>query len=56
MHVFHIDSFFIVNDAAVLDFTPGDTGYGQPEFTDDPTVVGLYIGLFNMLKNSSIPV
>ena len=56
MQEFHNDSFVIVNEAAVLDVTPVATDDGQPEFTDDPTVVSLYIGLFNMLKNSSIPV
>ena len=33
--------------------TPVASDDGEPEFTDDPTVVSLYIGLFNMLKNRS---
>lgn len=56
MQEFYDDSFVIVNEAAVLDVTPVATDDGDPEFTDDPTVVSLYIGLFNMLKNRSNPV
>ena len=56
MQEFYDDSFVIVNEAAVLDVTPVATDDGAPEFTDDPTVVSLYIGLFNMLKHRSNPV
>ncbi len=47
------DSFVVVNEAAVLDVTPVESDGGEPEYTDDPTVVNLYIGLFNMLKSQS---
>ena len=53
---FHDDSFVIVNEAIVLDMTPVASDDGDPEFSDDPTIVSLYIGLFNMLKNRSNPV
>lgn len=56
MQEFYDDSFVIVNEAAVLDVTPVAADDGAPEFTDDPTVVSLYIGLFNMLKHRSNPV
>ena len=48
------DSFLVVNDAAVLDVTPASSDDGAPEFSDDPIVVSLYVGLFNML-NSQFP-
>ena len=47
------DSFVVVNEAAVLDVTPVDADDGDPEYNDDPTVVNLYIGLFNMFKSQS---
>lgn len=56
MQEFHDDSFVIVNEAIVLDMTPVASDDGDPEFSDDPTIVSLYIGLFNMLKNRSNPV
>ena len=56
MEEFYDDSFLIVNGACLLDVTPAAADNGAPEFNDDLTVVGLYIGLFNMLKNRSIPV
>ena len=39
-----------------LDVTPVAADNGAPEFNDDLTVASLYIGLFNMLKNRSVPV
>ena len=56
MEEFYDDSFLIVNGACLLDVTPAAADNGAPEFNDDLTVVGLYIGLFNMLKNRSVPV
>ena len=56
MKEFYDDSFLIVNGACLLDVTPAAADNGAPEFNDDLTVVGLYIGLFNMLKNRSVPV
>ena len=50
------DSFLIVNETCLLDVTPVAADNGAPEFNGDPTVVSLYIGLFNMLKNRSVPV
>ncbi len=50
------DSFLIVNGVALLDVTPVAADNGAPEFNDDLTVASLYIGLFNMLKNRSVPV
>ena len=49
------DSFLIVNGVSLLDVTPVAADNGAPEFHDDPTVVSLYIGFFNMLKNRSVP-
>ena len=40
----------------LLDVTPVAADNGAPEFNDDLTVASLYIGLFNMLKNRSVPV
>ena len=48
------DSFLIVNGASLLDVTPVAADNGAPEFHNDPTVVSLYLGLFNMLKNRSV--
>ena len=56
MKEFYDDSFLIVNEACLLDVTPVATDNGAPEFNDDLTIVSLYIGLFNMLQNRSIPV
>lgn len=55
MQEFYADSFVIVNGVSVLDVTPVATDDGKPEFNDDPTVVDLYVGLFNMLKHRSTP-
>ena len=55
MQEFYTDSFVIVNGVSVLDVTPVATDDGEPEFNDDPTVVELYLGLFNMLKHRSTP-
>ncbi len=54
MQEFYTDSFAIINEAAVLDVTPVSTDDGVPEFNEDSTVVSLYIGLFNMLKNRAV--
>ncbi len=54
MNEIYIDSFIIVNNEAVLDMTPVSADDGKPEFNDDPTVVSLYMGLFNMLKNNTV--
>lgn len=54
MQEFYTDSFAIINEAAVLDVTPVSTDDGVPEFNEDATVVSLYIGLFNMLKNRAV--
>ena len=48
------DSFLIVNGSAVLDLTPMYPDHGKPEFSDDPTVVGLYMGLFDLLNGRSV--
>ncbi len=56
MAEFYVDSFIIVNEKAVLDVTPVATDDGDPEYNEDPTVVSLYIGLFNMLKNGTTPL
>lgn len=53
MSDFYVDSFLVVNDKVVLDVTPVSTDDGDPEYSADPTIVGLYLGLFNMLKNSA---
>lgn len=55
MSDFYADSFLVVNEKVVLDVTPVATDDGDPEYSDDPTIVGLYLGLFNMLRNSAIP-
>lgn len=55
MSDFYADSFLVVNEKVVLDVTPVATDDGDPEYSGDPTIVGLYLGLFNMLKNSAIP-
>lgn len=55
MSDFFVDSFLVVNENVVLDLTPVATDDGDPEYSSDPTIVGLYLGLFNMLRNSSIP-
>ena len=55
MSDFYVDSFLVVNEMVVLDVTPVATDDGDPEYSSDPTIVGLYLGLFNMLKNSAIP-
>ncbi len=55
MSDFYIDSFLVVNEKVVLDVTPVATDDGDPEYSNDPTIVGLYLGLFNMLRNSAIP-
>ena len=49
------DSFLIVNGTALLDVTPVAADNGAPEFHNDLTVVSLYMGLYNMLKNRSVP-
>ena len=48
------DSFLIVNGVSLLDVTPVAADNGAPEFHNDQTVVSLYLGLFNMLKNRSV--
>ncbi len=55
MNEIYLDSFIIVNNEAVLDMTPVSADDGKPEFNEDPTVVSLYMGLFNMLKNNTVP-
>ncbi len=55
MSDFYVDSFVVVNEKVVLDVTPVATDDGDPECSGDPTIVGLYLGLFNMLRNSAIP-
>lgn len=55
MNEIYLDSFIIVNKEAVLDMTPASADDGKPEFNEDPTVVSLYMGLFNMLKNNTVP-
>ena len=54
MRDFYVDSFLVVNEKVVLDVTPAATDDGVPEYSSDPTIVGLYLGLFRMLKNSAI--
>ncbi len=53
MVMHYSDSFIVVNESIVLDMTPVDGDGGRPEYSDDPTIASLYIGLFNMLKHSS---
>ena len=48
------DSFLIVNGSVVLDLTPMYPDHGKPEFSDDPTVVELYMGLFDLLNGRSV--
>ena len=55
MNDFYVDSFLVVNEKVVLDLTPMANDDGVPEYSSDPTIVGLYLGLFRMLKNSAIP-
>ncbi|MCH8063470.1 MAG: hypothetical protein IH861_13325 [Chloroflexi bacterium] len=55
MSDFYFDSFLVVNEKMVLDVTPVATDDGDPEHSSDPTIVSLYLGLFNMLRNSAIP-
>ena len=55
MRDFYVDSFLVVNEKVVLDVTPMANDDGVPEYSSDPTIVGLYLGLFRMLKNSAIP-
>ena len=55
MSDFYFDSFLVVNEKMVLDVTPVATDDGDPEHSGDPTIVSLYLGLFNMLRNSAIP-
>ena len=55
MSDFYFDSFLVVNEKMVLDITPVATDDGDPEHSGDPTIVSLYLGLFNMLRNSAIP-
>lgn len=55
MSDFYYDSFLVVNEKMVLDVTPVATDDGDPEHSNDPTIVSLYLGLFNMLRNSAIP-
>jgi hypothetical protein len=56
MNEFYIDSFVVVNEKAMLDVTPVAADEGNPEYNDDPTIVSLYIGLFNMLRNGTTPL
>ncbi|MCI0795932.1 MAG: hypothetical protein J4N99_03880, partial [Chloroflexi bacterium] len=53
MNEIYADSFIVVNESAVLDVTPIVGDDGNPEFSEDPTVVSLYTGLFNILKNGT---
>ena len=53
MNEIYADSFIVVNESAVLDVTPIAGDDGNPEFSEDPTVVSLYTGLFNILKNGT---
>ena len=53
MNEIYADSFIVVNESAVLDVTPVVGDDGDPEFSEDPTVVSLYTGLFNILKNGT---
>lgn len=53
MNEIYADSFVVVNESAVLDVTPMAGDDGNPEFSEDPTVVSLYTGLFNILKNGT---
>lgn len=46
------DSFLIVNGTACLDLTPLRGDGGAPEYTDDLTVVDLYMGLFEVIVNA----
>ena len=55
MSDFYYDSFLVVNEKMVLDVTPVATDDGDPEHSGDPTIVSLYLGLVNMLRNSAIP-
>ena len=54
MSDFYYDSFLVVNEKMVLDVTPVATDDGDPEHSSDPTIVSLYLGLFNMLRNSAM--
>jgi hypothetical protein len=49
MNEVYTDSFIVINDSAVLDVTPMIRSEGQPEFSEERTVAGLYTGLFNIL-------
>ena len=51
-----VDSFLIVNEAAVLDVTPVTSYDGLPEYNEDPIIVDLYVNLFNLLKERSMSV
>ena len=51
-----VDSFLIVNEAAVLDVTPVTSYDGLPEYNEDPILVDLYVNLFNLLKERSMSV
>lgn len=53
MNEIYADSFIVVNESAVLDVTPIVGDEGNPEFSEDPTVVSLYTGFFNILKNGT---
>ena len=53
MDEIYADSFIVVNESAVLDLTPIVGDEGDPEFSEDATVVSLYTGLFNILKNGT---
>ena len=47
-----MDSFVIVNEAAVLDVSQFDLS-DSPEFCEDSTIASVYIGLFHALKRTS---
>ncbi len=47
------DSFLVINESACLDLTPVRGDGGPPEYTDDPTVVDLYLGLFTVIANGA---
>ena len=46
------DSFLVINKSACLDLTPIRGDGAPPEYTDDPTVVDLYLGLFTVIANA----
>jgi len=53
MNEIYTDSFIVINDSVVLDVTPIAGNRCNLDFSEEPTVVSLYTGLFNILRNGT---